>query len=496
MGKDYAVYVRVSTDKDEQVSSIENQIDICRNWLERNGFEWDENCVYKDEGISGTIFLDRPAIQLILEKAKKKEIKMAVFKSISRLARDLKDSLEIREVLLAHGVRIISVEEGYDSNKAGKNDMSFELWSMFSAQYSRTISAGVSASLAAKVRRGEHIGKTPYGYNKVGGKLVIDEDEAKVVRMIFTWYNQGWGYKRIANELNRMGIPSKTSAVWQYTSIHRIIHNPLYCGDFVFNQYNTVKIGGKKKQIRNPHEQWIIFRDHHPCIISREEWSRANNQDKKKSRKKASLWNEFRGIAVCGVCGSNMVVHTSGNKRTSGEYSRWSYLKCSQYRRAGLAGCVNHAPIRYEEFRELVIGRLLEEGQSVSLNFTSDFEKRRNEELAQVKKQLNQAQTKKKGLLDLYLDHLIDKAEFEEKRFELDAVIQQCEDRIFLLENQAYTESNVRTIAEAFNALEDQNQDLYITFKKLIKQLVVHPDGVIDFEYTFQAQPVSSIGTH
>lgn len=64
----YAIYVRVSTDRDEQVSSVENQIDICRNWLERNGFKWDEKSVFKDEGISGTLFTDRPAIQLLLQK--------------------------------------------------------------------------------------------------------------------------------------------------------------------------------------------------------------------------------------------------------------------------------------------------------------------------------------------------------------------------------------------------------------------------------------------
>lgn len=69
----YAVYVRVSSDKDEQVSSVENQIDICRYWLENNGFEWDENAVYFDDGISGTAWLERHAIQLVLEKARKKK---------------------------------------------------------------------------------------------------------------------------------------------------------------------------------------------------------------------------------------------------------------------------------------------------------------------------------------------------------------------------------------------------------------------------------------
>lgn len=185
----YAVYVRVSTDRDEQVSSVENQIDICRNWLERNGYEWNEESVFKDEGISGTVFLDRPAIQLLLDKTKKGEIEMIIFKSISRLARDLKDSLEIRETLLAHNVRVISIEEGFDSFKVGKNDMVFELWSLFAAQYSRTLSSSISAALAAKVRRGEHIGKIPFGYDRPNQKLVINEEEAKVVRRIFHWYN-------------------------------------------------------------------------------------------------------------------------------------------------------------------------------------------------------------------------------------------------------------------------------------------------------------------
>ena len=74
----YAVYVRVSTDRDEQISSVENQTDICRNWLERNGFIWNEKRVFKDEGISGTLFVNRPAIQLLLQKAKAKEIDMVV----------------------------------------------------------------------------------------------------------------------------------------------------------------------------------------------------------------------------------------------------------------------------------------------------------------------------------------------------------------------------------------------------------------------------------
>lgn len=490
--KDYAVYVRVSTDKDEQISSVENQIDICRNWLERNGYEWDESCVYKDEGISGTVFLDRPAIQMILEKAKRKEISMVIFKSISRLARDLKDSLEIRETLIAHGVRIISVEEGYDSDKAGKNDIAFELWSLFAAQYSRTLSAGVSAALAAKVRRGEHIGKIPYGYDRVDGKLVINEDEAKVVRQIFEWYNQGWGYKRITKELNARGIPSKTGQRWQMTSIQRIIQNPIYCGDFILNQYTTVKVGGRKKQIRNPRDKWIIFRDHHPAIVPREVWEQANNKKVVEAKRRITPWNEFRGIMKCSVCGSNMVVNSSWKRLKDGTRRYWNYLECSQYRRAGYDGCVKHAPILYEDFREMVIERLLEKGKEISLDFTTDFERQRAEELAQLQKQASQLEAKKKSLVDLYLDGLINKDEFEAKRKELDHEIHALEQRIIKLQNQASVEADIRTIQQAFAALENQDQDLYPVFRTLIREILVHPDGTIDIEYTFR-QPVATM---
>ena len=73
--------------------------------------------------------------------------------------------------------------------------MAFELWSLFSAQYSRTLSSSITAALAVKVRRGEHIGRVPYGYDRINQKLVINEEEANVVKRIYDWYNSGWGFK-------------------------------------------------------------------------------------------------------------------------------------------------------------------------------------------------------------------------------------------------------------------------------------------------------------
>lgn len=483
----YGVYVRVSTDRDEQVSSVENQIDICRNWLERNGFTWDEQCVYKDEGISGTLFTERPAIQILLQKAKAKEIDMVVFKSISRLARDLKDSLEIREVFLAHNVRIISVEEGYDSTKAGKNDMAFELWSLFSAQYSRTLSSSISAALAAKVRRGEHIGKVPYGYNRENQKLIINEEEAKVVRDIYNWYNSGWGFKRITNELNRLGIKPKSKDIWQMTSVQRIIRSPIYKGTFILNQYTSVKVGGKKKQIRNPQEKWFIFPNHHSNIVDEETWDQANQKDITANKTKITAWNEFRNLAKCGVCGSNMTIVQSHLLKKNGERTEWKYLKCSRYRRAGKHGCVNHVPIQYCDFRQFIIDLLVKKGESVTLKLQSNVEQGKEKKIKKLKQIMNVNEQKKKSLLDLYLEEIITKEEFEKKRNDLETEITKASHELFILQQNDVVQINIKTIKEAFEQLQQQGQDLIYVFQTLIQKISIHQDGTIDITYTFES---------
>ncbi|OEH91948.1 recombinase family protein [Bacillus solimangrovi] len=482
----YAIYVRVSTDRDEQVSSVENQVDICRNWIERNGFEWNEKNVFKDEGISGTLFTERPAIQSILGKARKKEIDMIIFKSISRLARDLKDSLEIREVLIAHGVRIISIEEGYDSNKAGKNDMAFELWSLFSAQYSRTLSSGITAALAAKVRRGEHIGKVPYGYDRIEQKLVVNMKEANIIRQIFKWYNdEKLGYKMITHKLNEQGIPSKQNGKWQVTTVQRILKNSIYHGTFILNQYGKVKINGHKKQVKNPEEKWIIFENHHPAIISKKDFEKANDKKVLNDKRKTTVWNEFRGLLKCGKCGSNIVILQSGKKTESGSNVRY-YLKCSAYRRAGKHRCVNHIPIQYEDFRDFLIDLLKEKGQGVSFEFDSELESYKTSEVKVLKKKIQQLEMKKKDVLELYLEQIINKSELENKRNELHSDIKQLKEKLMTFEHINYDLQTVENIQHAFSYLQQHGENLFHVIQTIINEIILHPDGTVDVKYNFK----------
>ncbi|OEH85544.1 serine recombinase [Desulfuribacillus stibiiarsenatis] len=482
----YAVYARVSTDKEEQISSVGNQIDICRNWLERNGFQWNDDSVYKDEGISGTLLLDRPAMQNIIEKAKLKEIDMIIFKSLSRLTRDLKDSLELREIFQQYKVRVVSVEEGYDSFQSNKNDMNYELWSFFAAQYSRTLSVGITSALAAKVRRGEHIGKVPYGYDVIDKKLVINEEEAQVVRLMFELYTEGLGYKKITKKLNELGYLSKTKQLWQVTSVQSILQNKIYYGTFILNKHTTIKVGGRKKQVKNPEERWIVFENHHPGIITEEDWMKANSKEVTNKKKKITAWNELRGILKCSECGSNMIVMQSHRKKVNGTKTIWAYLKCSRHRRYGQAGCVSHEPITYSELRKFVIEQLIQKGKEINLKFNSDFENQMIEEKETLKKKQVQLITKNKRLLDLYLENVIDKSQFEEKKAELDKELKATEDQIIKLGTKKYKQTQITNISNAFKELERMDQDLHHIFSILIKEIVMHPDGTLDFEYAFK----------
>ncbi|WP_017472788.1 recombinase family protein [Amphibacillus jilinensis] len=486
----YLVYTRVSTDKDEQKDSLSNQIDICRYWLEQNDFEWDERSILKDEGKSGTLFLERTALQLILKKARKREIKMVVFKSIHRLARDLKDALEVKEVLLGHSVRVVTIEEGYDSEYEGKNDMKFEMFSMFAAQYPKTLSVSISAAMSAKVRRGDHIGKVPYGYDRIDNKLVINKEKAKVIKKIFHWYvNDNIGMKSIAVRLNEQlkeGLvpPPKQGSYWQLTTVNSILKNRTFCGDFIYNRFTKIKIDGRKKRIENPKSKWVIIEKHHPGIISREVYEKANSKEVVNRKRKVTPWNEFRGLLQCAHCGSNMVILESWKKKKDGSKTHWNYLKCSKRRRSGL--CVNHKPMTYEELREIILQELKQESEKISLNFDETLLHTNQTKIKQLEKREKDLADKQKRLLDIYLDGILEKQEFEAKKLALDTKLQRTEEEIFLLKNKDEHEYNVENIKDAIEQLNNTKQDLYHVFNTLIEKGIVHEDGRIDLTFTFQ----------
>lgn len=180
-----------------------------------------------------------------------------------------------------------------------------------------------------------------------------------------------------------------------------------------------------------------------------------------------------------------MVIVQSHLKKKDGERTEWKYLKCSQYRRAGKHDCVNHVPIQYGDFRQFIINLLVEKGEFVTLRLQNTVEKGQEKKIKKLQQLMSTNQQKKKTLLDLYLEELINKEEFEKKRHDLEAEITKANHELLVLQNSDAVQINIKTIKQAFEQLQHQEQDLLHVFQILIQKISIHQDGTVDIVYTF-----------
>ena len=483
------MYVRVSTDKDEQVASIQNQIDICRYWIEKNGFEWDEDAVYKDEAVSGTEWFKRQAIQLILAKARKRELDTVIFKSIHRLARDLRDALEIKSILLGHGVRLVTIEEGYDSYYEGNNDMKFEMYAMFAAQYPKTMSVSISAAMNAKVRRGEYNGgRVPYGYRVVDQKYVIDDEESENVKELFDLYNQGLGYLKVALYMNDKGLRFIDGKLWSDYHIRHIINNPFYVGDYIAQKYTKVKVDGRRKQTVNPKEKWVVYKNHHPAIIERDLWDKIHSFEKKeknRTKRRVSVDNELRGLVYCAHCGQPMKAEAVKKTQRDGVI-KYVYMRCSKYRRTGGRECVKHVPLYYNQVRKLIVEKLKEKEQDLDEQISGGHKNKNKQKISKVNKEIKEWERKKEKLLDLYLDgQNISKEVFTQRDKKIDKIIREKNMELLKLNSLEEQIKEDNATKKAFDLLKN-SENLYECFNTLIKRIDIKQNGVLDIYYRFE----------
>ncbi|MGM9987176.1 MAG: recombinase family protein, partial [Bacillaceae bacterium] len=208
-----AIYARVSSDMQAKGDSIPHQISHARDAILRLGKEYynDESLIYIDEALSGyyTSLLQRPAIQRLINDAKEGRFKVIIFKEITRLGRDPEENMKIPNLLNSYGVRVLSVNDGYDSDNPDTKIV-FSLQSVLAEKESDRLGSRVSVGYREKARSGKWSTVAPYGYTLDDNfKLQINEDKAEVVRTMYDMYvNKRIGTELIAKHLNEKGIPS------------------------------------------------------------------------------------------------------------------------------------------------------------------------------------------------------------------------------------------------------------------------------------------------
>ncbi|MCL6442960.1 MAG: recombinase family protein [Alicyclobacillus sp.] len=358
-----AIYVRVSTEHKEQKLSPEHQLAECREYAEQHGMETSDDLVYNDAGLSGTEMENRPDVQRLLLDARAGKFDAVLFTAISRFARDMADALSLKKKLeTMYGIRIVSIEEGYDTAIEGRNsEMLFSVHAMLAAHKSQEMSKAIRRGLRQSAKRGRHIGNiTPFGYTKTEDKrLVPDPKTAPIVRLIYRLYMDGLGSKAIAEELNRRGIPTYRGKLWAASTITNVLRNPVYKGTLVAGRWRVavdielsrqfdIKI--KRQKQRNPGE-WIIVENAHEPIVDEDTWNAVQQRLTLKARNKGikRTANILAGLMQCAVCGSAMIV--KGREQ-------YTYVKCSTRIRIGNQACSNPVHMRYSAVLDAVLAPL------------------------------------------------------------------------------------------------------------------------------------------
>jgi DNA invertase Pin-like site-specific DNA recombinase len=418
-------YARVSTETQEQRSSLEHQIQyyselICgkSNWSYVPG--------YIDEGISGTSTKGRESFLRMISDAKAGRFDFIITKEISRFSRNTLDSIRYTQELLEHQVGVLFQNDGINTLDT---DSEFRLVVMAGVAQDevRKLSERLKFGFRQSIRNGRVLGNDKlWGYDKRDCALTINETEAQVVRLIFDLYaNQGLGLRRLSQQLYELGHTSRMGNVFNVRTLRNILTNPKYKGWYCGNKTQSLDYRSKKKILLDEGE-WITYPDPTiPAIVPEALWDRANalykarSAEMKRHQKAATFHNRYpySGKLICEAHRSSYYRHVLTSSRGSREV--W---QCSVYRQRGRTACM--APqlqtveldaimadlfVRMSPCVDAIIGLLLPIIRKAAL------ERQHREDPRRLEAAIAQLYTKKDRLLELSIAGAMGTEEFRRR---------------------------------------------------------------------------------
>ena len=498
--KKVAAYCRVSTDNEDQANSFESQQRYFRQYIERNP-DWELYAIFADEGISGTNTKKRKEFNRMIECAKNGDFDLIITKEISRFARNTLDSIFYTRDLKKHGVGVIFLNDNINTLD-GDAELRLAIMSSIAQEESRKTSERVKWGQKRQMEQGVVFGRSMLGYDVKDGKMTINEDGAKIVRLIFhKFVDEGKGTHVIARELREEGIEPMRVKEWQNTVILRVIRNEKYCGDLVQKKTYTPDFLSHEKKYNRGQEEFVIIKDHHEPIISRELFDKANRILDAKSlsqegKAKHSNRYPFSGKIKCGRCGASYVARYKTRKDGS-RYKAWRCYEAANHGRPHIdkagnqVGCSGES-IRNEDAiyllylvcRELKINR-----QKVVDNLTKTIDAVMRIDLtgtstSALSEKIEEAKKKRTGLIDLYTSGDIDKTEFTALRAKYDEDIEKLkatmegieQQQTMILKQQELMADIKNAINELINGI--QYEDEYYT--QILDKMVINDKNHID----------------
>ncbi|MFD2215335.1 recombinase family protein [Metabacillus endolithicus] len=342
--KKVAIYVRVSTE--EQASegySIAAQLQTLRNYALL--YNWEIADEYVDEGISGKNITGRPAMQRLVADVEQDKFHAVLVWKISRLSRNMLDTLTLLDKFEDYGVKFISYSENFDTGSPiGR--LVVQLMASIAEMERNTLSENVKLGMKQRALEGSWNGGVIFGYDSIEKELVINKEEAKVVKLIYTLYSQGKGLKAIANQLNKNGYRTKRDRHFSINGMATILDNPVYNG-----KISWLKVENwDKKRRRGRNDNPILVEGQHEAIINDELWSLVQSRRKSKSFKQRQSNEPFllSSILRCPDCGQGMVPSITTYTLSDGTKRKHRYYVCSDFHNKGSAACKANSVKAYD----------------------------------------------------------------------------------------------------------------------------------------------------
>ena len=352
-------YARVSSESDEQLNSLGNQISYYDDLIKRNK-NWTFVPGYIDEGISGISTRKRENFNRMVEEATEDKFDLVITKEISRFARNTLDSIQFTRQLLSCGVGVFFQNDNINTFDED-SELRLSIMSSIAQDELRKLSSRIKFGHQQAIKDGVVLGNSRiFGYTKHSGRLVIDEEEATMVRDLFALYaTNHYSMKQIEQILWDRGYRNHNGKKISHTTMSGMISNPKYKGYYAGNKYKVIDMFTKKAKSLPP-EEWVTFKDETgdivPAIVSEELWEAANailkrrSEDVKNRQGICNHANLLTGKLICAHCGTAYYRKESVDKQGK-KNSRWV---CSGKIKNGAHSCASFA-IYEEELKPILL---------------------------------------------------------------------------------------------------------------------------------------------
>lgn len=460
--RDVAIYARVSTEHEAQLSALENQIDWYKPILAARP-DWTLTAQYIDEGITGTSAEKRPQFMKMIDDARQKKFNMIITREVSRFARNTVDTLQYTRLLKEYGVEVFFINDNIKTFD-GDGELRLTIMATLAQDESRKTSIRVKAGQETSMKNGVFYGTgNILGYDRKGKDMVINEEQAKTVRMIYDMYLSGMGVTSIQYELEKAGRLTATGKTkWHASYLSHMLKNSFYCGIITYHKEYTPDYL-KQKKMRNYGEiEYLTVKGRHTPIVTEEEFYQVQKIMESKSSKMKNLnkgkhtvgykphTTAYGRLMIC-QCGKkfNQRSHTRDGRANGVDYQCYTSVNRGSIREREKRGLSNEghcdSPFiqgwKLEMMAERIFERYIDNADAVMDLSYSMLEKHiadqedtpdYTEEIKRKESEIERLSKKRVNLIEMRAEGDIDKELFRERK-------QEIENRIAILTEEIKT---------------------------------------------------------